>query len=63
MGPGMPRRMGMDNDKLKEPLPKNIKEVPGYLKRVVLKLVKKGVNLINRRISNGREKEKLGNQR
>ena len=41
MGPGMPRRMGMDNDKLKEPLPKNIKEVPGYLKRVVLKFFKR----------------------
>ena len=37
MGPGMPRRMGMDNNKLKEPLPKSIKEVPGYLKRVVSK--------------------------
>ncbi len=41
MGPGMPRRMGMDNDELKEPLPKNIKEVPGYLKRVVLKFFKR----------------------
>ncbi|MBQ3088487.1 MAG: ABC transporter ATP-binding protein [Clostridia bacterium] len=37
MGPGMPPRMGMDNNKLKEPLPKSIKEVPGYLKRVVSK--------------------------
>lgn len=35
MGPGMPPRMGMDNNKLKEPLPKNIKEVPGYLKRII----------------------------
>ena len=41
MGPGMPRRMGMDNDKLKEPLPKSIKEVPDYLKRVVSKFFKR----------------------
>lgn len=41
MGPGMPRRLGMDNNKLKEPLPKNIKEVPGYLKRVVSKFFKR----------------------
>ena len=41
MGPGMPRRMGMDNDKLKEPLPKNIKEVPDYLKRVISKFFKR----------------------
>lgn len=41
MGPGMPRRMGMNNDKLKEPLPKNIKEIPGYLKRVVSKFFKR----------------------
>ena len=37
----MPRRLGMDNNKLKEPLPKNIKEVPGYLKRVVSKFFKR----------------------
>jgi len=41
MGPGMPRRMGMNNDKLKEPLPKNIKEVPDYIKRVVVKFFKR----------------------
>ena len=36
-----PARFGMNNDKLKEPLPKNIKEVPGYLKRLVLKFFKR----------------------
>ncbi len=41
MGPGGPRRLRMDNSKLKEPLPKNIKEVPGYLKRVVFKFFKR----------------------
>jgi len=41
MGPGRPHRMGMDNSKLKEPLPKNIKEVPGYLVRVVSKFFKR----------------------
>ena len=41
MGPGGPRRLRMDNNKLKEPLPKNIKEVPGYLKRVVFKFFKR----------------------
>ena len=41
MGPGMPRRMGMDNNKLKEPLPKNIKEIPDYLKRLILKFFKR----------------------
>lgn len=41
MGPGGPRRLRMDNNKLKEPLPKNIKEVPDYLKRVVFKFFKR----------------------
>lgn len=42
MGPGMPPpRMGMNNDKLKEPLPKNLKEIPGYLKRVTGKFFKR----------------------
>ena len=47
MGPGMPRRMGMDNDKLKEPLPKNLKEIPGYLKRVVSKFFKRLFYIFN----------------
>lgn len=47
MGPGMPRRMGMDNDKLKEPLPKNLKEVPGYLKNVILKFFKRLFYIFN----------------
>ena len=41
MGPGMPRHMGMDNNKLKEPLPKNIKEIPDYLKRLIFKFFKR----------------------
>ena len=40
MGPGMPP-MRMNNDKLKEPLPKSIKEVPDYLKRVISKFFKR----------------------
>ncbi len=42
MGPvmGSPR-MGMNNDKLKEPLPKSIKEIPGYLLRVSSKFFKR----------------------
>lgn len=40
MGPRGPRHFNMNN-KLKEPLPKNIKEVPDYLKRVVFKFFKR----------------------
>ncbi len=40
MGPGMPP-MRMNNDKLKEPLPKSLKEVPDYLKRVISKFFKR----------------------
>ena len=36
-----PPRLGMDMNKLKEPTPKSIKEVPGYLKRVVAKFFKR----------------------
>lgn len=36
-----PARFGMNNDKLKEPLPKSIKEVPDYLKRLVVKFFKR----------------------
>ena len=36
-----PARFGMNNDKLKEPLPKNLKEVPDYLKRLIFKFFKR----------------------
>ena len=36
-----PARFGMNNDKLKEPLPKTLKEVPDYLKRLVVKFFKR----------------------
>ena len=34
---GKDRLMTRPTDKLREPKPKNIKEVPGYLKRVIAK--------------------------
>ncbi|MHB1153285.1 MAG: hypothetical protein ACYCWE_14525 [Eubacteriales bacterium] len=41
MGPGRGFNMGMHSDetteKLKEPKPKSIKEIPGYLKRLISK--------------------------
>ena len=37
MGPGFGFGNPQVNDKLKEPRPKNIREVPGYIKRTVSK--------------------------
>lgn len=43
MGPGMPPHWAhnFDNNRNKEPLPKNILEIPAYLKRVTLKFLKR----------------------
>lgn len=42
MGPGMPTgRPGFENDNNKEPLPKTLREVPGYIKRVVFQFFKR----------------------